>query len=81
MVQRRLHDLLARIDGTATEVEALPLDWDELERLRCASRRLRRAIEIRTIATSVSCRGCERMFVPAAAGVWYCSELCQDQAA
>lgn len=81
-VERPQPVLVASIDDVAIEVErGLALSWDELDELRCASRRLRRAIEVLTISRAVMCRGCEDMFVPSIPADRYCSEGCRASTA
>ncbi len=74
--------MVASIEDIASEVEqGPPFNWDELDELRCASRRLRRAIEVLTISRAMMCLGCEDMFVPSAPADRYCSEGCRESSA
>jgi len=64
-------------DIAATVQHGAALSEDQLQRLRGSSRRLRRAIEVRTIAGSASCRGCGEVFVRVDPEAEFCSEACR----
>jgi hypothetical protein len=74
----RVRNMVGSIVDVAEDIECrLALDERQLDDLRRATRRLRRAIEVHTIAASLPCRGCGEIFVQVDPAEQVCSEACE----
>jgi hypothetical protein len=74
----RVRNMVGIIVDIAEDIECrLALDERQLDDLRCATRRLRRAIEVHTIAASLPCRRCGEVFVQVDPAEQVCSEACE----
>lgn len=76
----RYERLVAEVDSVAEVIEAgVGLSGEQLQALRRSSRRLRRAIEIHTIAASLPCRRCGRVFVRVSMAERHCCDACRGK--
>jgi hypothetical protein len=74
----RVQSMVGSIVDVAEDIECrLALDERQLDDLRRATRRLRRAIEVHTVAASLPCRGCGEIFIQVDPAEQVCSEACE----